>query len=115
MTWDKDKNTAVDPLESNVYITGGMGEVMNINIKPIEKVAINLNPMYVKAYRDKDIEELEQNYKEAIEALYSFTLNNAKLLESINVTLMDDQIAEHIHRIEIIEKATGQSWEEITK
>ena len=88
-----------------------------IKIKPLEKLYNSgttlPGTMETVKVNNSKLYQLEANYQEAIEALFSFTLNNAKLLESINVTLMDDQIAEHIHRIEIIEKATGKSWEEL--
>ena len=64
---------------------------------------------------DKDVRELEQQRNELLGALIDVTFEQSKILESINVTLMDDIVAKHIHRIEIIEKATGKSWEEVKK
>ena len=93
---------------------------MNINIKPLKRYqnsqrgTSNSHTETPLTYcNPEDVKKLEADFKEAIETLFSFTSENAKLLESINVTLMDHQIAEHIHRIEIIEKATGQKWEDI--
>jgi len=88
---------------------------MNINIKPLNKIIATdgIHAVGFEMYDPKAVEKLEADFKEAIESLFSFTSENAKLLESINVTLMDHQIAEHIHRIEIIEKATNQKWEDI--
>jgi len=88
-----------------------------LEIKPIKIREFNYNivkdPVYIVL--PNQVRELEANYQKAIDALFSFTLNNAKLLESINVTLMDDQIAEHIHCIEIIEKAYKKSWSELNE
>ena len=86
---------------------------MNINIKPIEKVAINVNPMYVKVYRDKDVEELEANYKEAINALKNII--DYEIYEAISdkCSTLDIEVEIYRKQIAIIEKATGKKWEDL--
>ncbi len=86
-----------------------------MNIKPIKQIITTdgVHAVGFKIYDPELVRELEEKYKEAVEALYEVISEQAKILESINVTLMDDIVAKHIHRIEIIEKAYNKPWEEI--
>ena len=65
-------------------------------------------------YDDKQVEELEQNYREAVDALIEDVSSTAAFIESMpNITFMDDSIAKHISRIELLERLTGISWAEL--
>lgn len=60
------------------------------------------------------VREKEDLFNELLEALITDTISTAIFLESKpNLTFQDEAIAKHIARIELIEKSTGKTWDNI--
>ena len=80
----------------------------------IEKLGIeSLTEFYGENYayyNGNKVKELEHQRNELLEVLIEVTYDQSIILEAINVTLMDDIVAKHIQRIDLIEEATGKPW-----
>lgn len=90
-----------------------------MNIKPIEirefYYSIIKDPVYV--VRPNKVRQLEANYKEAIELLNILTQNYiSKLKMEYAAAKTPAQINKFFtEEIRLIEKATGEKWEELRK
>ena len=86
-----------------------------IDIKPIEIEEKLMAPISNES-RDliKEIRNLEANYKEAIEALKDLVIVSMARYRDI-YSNPNDLIDIYSDQIDIIEKATGKSWKELTE
>ena len=78
---------------------------MNINIKPIERFVIYEGNMDEYGCREEPVRQLEANYQEAIEALREARQRYESREDMSIVWIQDIQ--------KLIEKATGETWEQI--
>ena len=96
-------------------------EVRMMNIKPLEEHMItyfhiddsNKKVPLFRYYQPKDVRKLEADYKLSLIALYNSLIDLEFYYNLANTETLF--IEAYKIKIAIIEKATGQSWEEITK
>jgi len=89
-----------------------------IKIKHIEVHRTSFaSEVYPTAYcMPRDVGELEANYQEVIEYMFRLIKNSMAYYDDMIYGLSQREIEEHYDEgIAIIEKATGKSWEELTK
>jgi len=82
---------------------------MNINIEPLKYT--ESGPFKLPLYDPEDVEKLEANFKEAIEALTILLKNIERygIMPEHKRMFLDT----YELQINIIEKATGQKWEDM--
>ena len=86
-----------------------------IDIKPIKSWTSPSGYYYGKSMCDgSEVRELEADYKEAIEALKDLVIVSMARYRDI-YSNPNDLIDIYSDQIDIIEKATGKSWKELTE